>query len=343
MENVSERRINILYQCDDNFAFMAGVSFTSLVIHADPAIKYYVYVLTPDMSLENKDKWHNCISMHNKTDNVYLKFLDAAICVNEVQSWNVPSHRGSWVTYFKLLLDRYFCDTDVDHILHIGADTLVTGSLEDLVDFDFHGKPFAMNWNEGVHCPRYPKDAQYCIAEMIYFNLPIWRDHNCEERIINYIKKNGDLYGSKDQGILCTQFIGEYAQLPLKFNIYGMSYYFRPFARRLLNNAPILSREEIKDAYSNPEIIHIARTFLFRPCEKNSLDRLYDMWWYYCNKSPWHDMYPIEPSPELLPSEKFFRTLFTVLPGNIFDIIYVLARHGSINVYWLLWRLNILK
>lgn len=32
--------INIMYQCDNNFAFMAGVSFTSLVINSDKNIQY---------------------------------------------------------------------------------------------------------------------------------------------------------------------------------------------------------------------------------------------------------------------------------------------------------------
>ncbi|WP_282570487.1 glycosyltransferase [Butyrivibrio fibrisolvens] len=94
---------------------------------------------------------------------------------------------------------------------------------------------------------------------MVYFNLPEWRKHDCEQRIVQHVKKYGDIYGSKDQGILlCTVFIDEYAQLPLKYNIYGMTYYFNKFNRRLFNNAPVISKNEIDDAYSNPEIIHLA-------------------------------------------------------------------------------------
>lgn len=181
------KRLNILYQCDDNFAFMAGVSFTSLLENASRDIEYHVYVLTPDMSLTNREKWYE---IKKKYANVILEFIDAEECRREVESWNVPSHRGSWVTYYKLLLARLFDENSgVDKILHIGADTLVTGTLEGLIDFDFHGKPFAMNWSEKVHFHDYPKDAQYCIAEMVYFNLPVWRASHCEERIIRHVKK----------------------------------------------------------------------------------------------------------------------------------------------------------
>lgn len=331
-----KKRVNILYQCDDNFAFMTGVSFTSLVLNASEDIFYDIYLLTPDMSEENRNKYYEVLKK-NDTKDIRLTFLSADECQKEVASWNVPSHRGSWVTYFKLFIARFFPEeSEVDKIIHIGADTLVTGDLEELADFDFHGMPFAMNWSEKHHYNHYPRKAHNCVAEMVYFNLPEWRKHNCEQRIIQYAKAYGDVYGSKDQGILCTQFMDEYAQLPLKFNIYGMTYYFNFFNRRLFNNAPVITRGEIQDAYAHPEIIHIARTFLYRPCEENSMDRLYDMWWDYCNKSPWKGMQPLKEQPMTGAAERFFRFLFKVLPFQFAGTLYVLARHWSGNVNWVI-------
>lgn len=339
-----KKRVNILFQCDNNFAFMTGVAFTSLMLNATPNVVYYIYVLTPDMSEENRKKYRSVSQMKNKKSEdieVHLEFLDATICKKEVETWNVPSHRGSWVTYYKLLLDRFFKDRpEVEKIIHIGADTLVTGSLEELADFDFHGMPFAMNWSEYMRFPKYSKDAQYVVAEMVYFNLPEWRKHNCERRILDHVKKYGDLYGSKDQGILCTRFIGEYAQLPLKFNIYGMTYYFSGQNRIRFNNAPIISKEEIKEAYAHPEIIHLARTFLYRPCEKGSMDRLNDMWWGYCKQSPWADMEPLEPNPPLILPEKVYRWLFKYCPIRLAEWLYIKGRHWSANVQWFVWMIK---
>ena len=147
---MKRKRINVLYQCDDKFAFMAGVSFASLAINSDKEAEYFVYVLTPDMSEINRRKWCEVRDRYSE-GNIHLLFLPAEECQKEVNSWNVPSHRGSWVTYYKLLLARYFDESSgVDRIIHIGADTLVTGSLTELADFDFKGKPFAMNWSEKI-------------------------------------------------------------------------------------------------------------------------------------------------------------------------------------------------
>jgi len=334
------KRVNILYQCDNNFAFMTGVSFTSLVINASNEVDYYVFVLTPDMSQENRNKYFQIVSQY-PDKHIMLSFISADECQKEVESWGVPSHRGSWVTYFKLFVARLFPeDSDVDKIIHIGADTLVTGSLEGLSDFDFNGMPFAMNWSENHHYNHYPRKAHNCVAEMVYFNLPEWRRHNCEQRIIQHVKKHGDLYGSKDQGILCTLFMDEYAQLPLKYNIYGMTYYFNKFNRRLFNNAPVISNAELEEAYNNPEIIHLARTFLYRPCEAGSLDKLYDMWWGYCEKSPWKGMEPLKDQPPLGTPERIFRRLFEVMTFQSAATLYVLARHWSGNVAWFCTRIQ---
>ena len=142
----------------------------------------------------------------------------------------------------------------------------------------------------------------------MYFNLSEWRRHHCEERIIQHIKAYGD--------------------------IYGMTYYFSERNKRLFNNAPVITKQELKEAYANPEIIHLARTFLYRPCEEGSLDRLHDMWWGYCEQSPWKGMRPIPPNPPLNIAERFFRKLFQICPIRIAEWIYIKARHWSANVEW---------
>jgi lipopolysaccharide biosynthesis glycosyltransferase len=288
--------------------------------------------LTPDMSSENKEKFIILISNY-KNKNISLEFLDAKYCEETVKSWGVPAHRGSYVTYYKLLLNHYFENKDVESVLHIGADTLVTGSLEELCDFDFKGNPIAMNWSEKLYERHFPHNYHYCIAEMVFFNLPEWRMHNCEERVRRHCIKIGDIYGSKDQGILNMEFQDEWTQLPLKYNIYGITYYFSYRNKRRFNNAPIITKREIEDAYANPQIIHIPRTFLYRPHEKGSREPLKEMWWHYLEKSPWKGMEKQEPYPPLGAKEKFLRYLYLKLPPFLAEPFYIICRqaYGWLN------------
>lgn len=331
------KTVNILYQCDNNFAFMVGVSMTSLLINASKNVQYNIFLLTPDMSADNREKF-----MHMKElfpDIHYnFTFLDAAYCENEIKSWNVPDHRGSYVTYYKLLLDHYFKDTDVEQIIHIGADTLILGTLEELADFDFKGNPIAMNWSEKLYERHFPYSYKYCIAEMVYFNLPEWRRHHCEERVKKHFMEIGDIYGSKDQGILNMEFQNERTQLPLKFNIYGITYYFNIKNKSRFNNARGITRKEIEQAYKQAEIVHIPRTFLYRPHESGSQEPLKNVWCEYCKKSPWKDIKVVSPFPALGSKEKFLRLIYLCLPKYWAEWFYIACRHGYGFMHALLWR-----
>ncbi len=323
---MNKKRINILYQCDNNFAFMTGVSVTSLLENASREIRYDIYILTPDMSEDNRKKFLDLYNQYPAID-FKITFLDATDCEKKFREWNVPAHRGSRVTYFKLLLQRYFENTDVDKIIHVGADTLILGTLEELADFDFQGKPLALNWCEKLYQRYIPRNYRYCIGEMIYFNLIEWKRQNCEQRVIDHIVNIGDIYGSKDEGILNMEFQHDMAQLPLKFNLYGMVTKFSMNNKKRFYNAPIVTEREIREAYEDPQILHLARTFVYRPCEKDNHDPNNDLWWSYCDKSPWKGLEPLTNQPKLGLKERVFRIIYLHVPDRMAEWLYVKFRH----------------
>ena len=53
MEDINRRQLNILYQCDNRFAFMVGVSMTSLLANADKDIYYHIFFIASALSTEN--------------------------------------------------------------------------------------------------------------------------------------------------------------------------------------------------------------------------------------------------------------------------------------------------
>lgn len=323
---MNKKRVNLLYQCDNNFAFMTGVSVTSLLENAATDVRYDIYILTPDMSEENKRRFDTFYQRYPSID-FCISFLDAKGCEKKFQSWNVPAHRGSRVTYYKLLLQNFFEDTDVDRILHVGADTLILGTLEELVNFEFYGRPLALNWCEKCYQRYIPRNYRYCTAEMIYFNLKEWKRQNCERRVIDHILNVGEIYGSKDEGIINMEFQHDIIQLPLKYNLYGLVTNFTPQNKRRFYNAPIITEQEIKEAYENPQILHLARTFVRRPCEKDNHDPNNDLWWRYCERSPWKGMEPLINQPKLGGKERVFRILYLHLPDPIAQFLYVKFRH----------------
>ncbi len=329
VENISVMNtIRLYYQSGNNFAFMLATSIISLMEHADNNIEYDIYIASADMSDDNKYKFESILK-HYQEIKARITFIDASEYEKEIIDLGLPAHRGNNVTYYKIFVDRYFANTEVEHLMEIGTDTLVTGSLRGLLDFDFQGKPIAMNWSEKLYERRFRRDQRYCVAEMVYFNLPQWRELKCEERLLNRIRLYGDIYGSKDQGFLNMEFKDEFAQLPLKYNVYGNTFYFSDKNKKRFNNAPIVTMDEIKEAYLDPQIIHIPQTFLYRPNHINSLHPLNDMWWRYCRneKNPWANFEALG-EPELGSKEKLLRKVYELLPRDWADYLYIQFRHG---------------
>lgn len=244
------KTLNLYYQCNNNFVYALATSIVSLLVHASESIQYDIYILNPDITKENQDKICGMLADYPKV-HCKIVFMDASPLEEEIRSWNVPAHRFAYVTYYKLLLDHYFQGTDVHRIMTVGADTLIMGDLAELVDFDFQGNPIAMNWSEKLYERRFRRDMKYCIAEMVYFDLDAWRAGKCEERVINRLKKYGDIHGSKDQGLLNMEFQNEITQLPLKYNVYGITCNFSLRGKMLFNNAPVITKEEVVEAYAH--------------------------------------------------------------------------------------------
>lgn len=321
------KTLNLYYQCNNNFVYALATSIVSLLVHASECIQYDIYILTPDITKENQDKICGMLADYPQV-HCKIVFMDASPLEEEIRSWNVPAHRFAYVTYYKLLLDHYFKGTDVHRIMTVGADTLIMGDLAELVDFDFQGNPIAMNWSEKLYERRFRRDMKYCIAEMVYFDLDAWRVGKCEERVINRLKKYGDIHGSKDQGLLNMEFQNEITQLPLKYNVYGITCNFSLRGKMLFNNAPVITKEEVVDAYAHPEIIHLPATFLYRPHEEGTLHPMKDLWWEYCRKTPWKDMKPLPVLAELGAKEKFLRAVYTHSPSWFAEWFFVVCRHG---------------
>lgn len=324
METTNKKQINILYQCDNNFAFMVGTSLTSLLSNASAEIYYRIFLLALNLSEDDLVKFQSLKSLFPKIQ-YDLIFLDATYCEKEVKKWNVPDHRGSYVTYYKLLVEHYMENEPVDRIIHIGADTLVMGTLEGLINYDFNGAPFAMNWSERLfHC-HFRLNYRYAIAEMVYFNLPVWRANKAEERCRRFAMKYGREYDSKDQDILNMEFQFEYAQLPLKYNIYASTIDFSDKHKKKFNSASVITNEEINEAYAHPEIIHIPKTFLRRPHERGSLEPIKDTWWKYLELSPWKGL-QFEESKEIGAKERFLRWVYIHSSKSFREWFYIMSR-----------------
>lgn len=328
MEKETDRNIiHIAFHSSDAYAFMTGTAIQSILENADIAIGYYIYVITADMSEDNQAK---ILSFNENFEKIAHKveIMDGKKCDEYLQEVGMPKFRDSYTPYYTLMTGFFFAKRNIERIVVMDADSIVKGSLKELLDFDFKGKPLALTCQERMRVPNLPHNYRYCRSSLVLFNMPIWGKNRCQERALELVEwgRSKGYYLIQEEGIINIEFQNEIELLPLKFNLYAMTLPFSYKLKKWFYRTPDLTENELKEAIEDTQIIHFGRTFLYRPNEEGSRDRLSDLWWEYCNRSPWRGMSPT-PALPLRMNEKIFRAVYKVLPNCMGDRFYIFIRH----------------
>lgn len=168
--------------------------------------------------------------------------------------------------YYRLKIPSLF--PQLDRILYLDADIIVTDSLSELYNIDMNGKIAAFGANGNIE-NEIQNSRLYLSKDHIFFNSGVmlldckkWTDEHIEEKI-QQIGRN-EIYKSRwkwlDQDLLNIVFDNNYKLLKPKFNFWpGMNSFgyeseFKNY-KKWFAHTP-LTNKDIKEAISNPTIIH---------------------------------------------------------------------------------------
>jgi lipopolysaccharide biosynthesis glycosyltransferase len=241
---------------------------------------------------ENKQKMHDIVEEYR----CKFVFIDAIPIMKPIfEEINLDAFRGSYATYARAFIS-YLAPDNIDNLLYIDSDTIVDGSLIDLVQLNLlsNNKIYAAV----IGTNQYTKDNPeiildngnniYYQAGVIFFNLTNWRQYNCSERIKSYIKTHGSTYRNADQTIINNVIEQQYVEaLHPKFNYWGHIYKGARFWYQMKLGG-FWNKEVILDAKCNPVIIHY-KGHIVHPWKKNSISPLAHKYQYYKSLSPWHN------------------------------------------------------
>ena len=90
--------MNILYQCNDNYAPYCGVSITSLFENNKHIEDISVFILSDDMSHENQSKFMLLAEEYGRK----IVIVDSNPLNKKLEQLGIPMYRGSYSTNFKL-------------------------------------------------------------------------------------------------------------------------------------------------------------------------------------------------------------------------------------------------
>lgn len=274
--------MTIVYSFNDGYAMQGGVSLLSLLSNNRDVETINIIIIEDNVSKLNKKNIEHVASSFNRK----VTF----IALDEITKKLDIETSFSRSAYARLFLASNFTD---DKILYFDSDTLIVGSLVDLINLDIDnffvaGVQDTVNqaYLAGIGLT---KEYSYINdGGVIALNLKKWRYHNIESLCVDFIKKHKGSPPHNDQGTI--NFVCKDAKmiLPPQYNLMNPMFMFNvKQLNRLFKMNKYYSQQAVDNAKNNPVVIHYTEELYNRPWFSNCTHPLRKLYLQYHNQSPW--------------------------------------------------------
>lgn len=289
--------MDIMYSSSDSYAWLTGISITSLLENNKHCDNIQIYIMDNSISKDNKAMLNDVVAQYGRRI-IFVPMPNMKQLTGQVintRRWNIS-------TFGRLYMASALPLT-VHKVLNIDCDTIVLDSLEPLWNIDMTGKVFGgmaecindrYRRNVGLH-----KGDYYLNGGVVYLNLDLIRNANYEKRFTEYITKYGSSLAYLDQDVINSVVEQNMKlMLPMRYNV--LSIYFYATYKQLLmirrsNGQAFYEEGEFKQAIAKPGIVHFTTCFLdgVRPWIKGNKHPFLEEFLKYKSITPWKD-YPIQ-------------------------------------------------
>lgn len=310
--------LNILYQTNDYYGPITGVSMTSLMENNKDIDEINFFVLDDKVSKDNKQKMQSICDQYKRS----LTFIDTEKILKTLKDLKVHPFKGTYTTYFKLIaLNDLKVKTDT--ILQLDGDTVINGSLKDLCNVDLEGYVCAATYDCTMNSYKemidIPATDKYYNCGVLLVNQKMWRNYNCTEKIIEHLKNVRHGYYTVDQDIINVLFRDKIKYLDIKYNfnsgyfVYGIKGSLKMYD---LKPEYYNTEKEVKTAMDAPTIYHCMGAMTGRPWEQDSIHPQNDIFDSYRKLSPWKDFTKVKVNRKTV--FKVQRALYQTLPRDLY-------------------------
>ena len=314
-------RLNVLYQFDNKYAPYAGVSITSLLENNRDFDHICIYILENGVSEENKILF---MKTAQKYQNCEIKVVETDALVAQMKQWDMPSYRGSYAANLRLFFD-FLIEDDIESLVYLDSDTIITGSLRNLVETDIENCALGMVVDSlGRKHKKYlglENEKYYYNSGVLLYNTKKWKELECSKRIAEHVKNVRSHYVSPDQDLLNVVLKGKISPLPTSYN-YQPVYCLLTDQQylRIFKKEGFYSKQEMQEARENVCIYHTYRFLGEFPWHKDNCHPNNNLFDYYLEKSLWSDYVKQDANTGAV--MKLEKILFKILPHTVFFRIF---------------------
>ncbi len=249
--------MNILYSLNENYAKHLAASLCSLCENNKSSPSITFYIISCGISDISKEKIKNLAERYGR-DAVFFEIGD----VRDAIEGELDTKGFDVSVLARLLVGRYLTCDSVERILYLDCDTIVIDDISEFYNTDMENFILA-----GVPEPVVTKSRRpvlgmaacddYYNSGVLLFNMKLWREQRCEERVLSYFLENMDKLVATDQDAINACFVGRIKSVAPKYNFGSYNFYY-PYKllKKLSGAAPYVTKEAYEDSKKHPAIIH---------------------------------------------------------------------------------------
>lgn len=315
-------KLNVLYLTDNNYAVFAGVSIISLFENNKDIDEINIYVIDDSISQTNKNIYLKIAKKYGRN----IIFLDVSVGIKILKKLGAPKYRNSYTTYLKLFAFSLLPD-DVERIFFIDSDTIIVGSLKEMINFDMGGKMIGAV-RDGITNPYkialgYPETDSWFNMGVMLVDVNKWKDEDAQNKVIEQLKTR-NAYIAVDQDILNITQHNNICTLHPKYNAMPHHYVYSYDAfMKALPQKGFYDKKTIEESNTDAVIRHFERFIGESPWHKNNVHPYTFLFDKYIAISPWKNFKKLNSNKNFkFKLEKF---LYKILPHDVFIRIWARA------------------
>lgn len=216
----TKEKINLLISIDEEYTCQAVNMLKSIIYNND--IFLDVYILYNKLSIVSINSIIDFLEANNY-GKLHTYFINA-------KEYNFPQKIQyiSDVTYYRLFAP-FIIKEDIDRLLYLDSDIIVTGKINDLYNIDFEENIIVgcknmlckeMNhlnneFNQGLGLP---VNNEYINAGVILIDIPKYKKFISEQAIMDFINENQEILKMQDQDVINKLFYKKIKIVDNKYN-----------------------------------------------------------------------------------------------------------------------------
>lgn len=323
--------LNILYQSNDAFAPLLGVSLSSLLKNAVNIEKLKIYIINKEICADNISKIENLCHSYQRE----LIWISAEKIENLIAEYRLPPYKGfrkNNMSIMKIFAGEFI---QAERLLYLDCDTIVTGNIGELAGLDMKNYPAGMVQDSIIPTKYkqqigFSKEDNYYNSGIIYFDLVQWKKQRCLQRIAD-LAQTGVTFGTVDQDYINVALKNNIYTLDFKYNVQCMHFLCSPecYKKYFSDIKPSYEFQSIKDGCLSPCIVHYEKFCGMLPFHANSVHPCTKLFDIYLKETDWNDSIK-RPTAEIGFAMKIERILFLILPRFIFIKLFKIASDHSL-------------